>query len=57
MLLGVVDSAKRIQLLGGVSIGIAHDVAERTIIPPPLKGREAVPVQISRLLFAHQIVL
>jgi starvation-inducible DNA-binding protein len=51
------DIAERIQLLGGVSIAMAHDVAERTIIPRPPKGREAVPVQVSRLLFAHQIVL
>ena len=36
---------------------MAHDVAERTIIPRPPKGREPVPVQISRLLFAHEIVL
>lgn len=51
------DIAERIQLLGGVSIAMAHDVAERTIIPRPPKGREAVPVQVSRLLFAHQVVL
>ena len=35
------DIAERIQLLGGVSIAMAHDVAERTIIPRPPKGREA----------------
>ena len=49
--------AERIQLLGGVAIAIAHDVAETTLIPRPPKGREAVPVQISRLLHAHEIVL
>lgn len=49
--------AERIQLLGGVSIAMAHDVAESTIIPRPPKGRELVPVQISRLLHAHEIVL
>ena len=48
--------AERIQLLGGVSIAMAHDVAEMTIIPRPPKGREEVPVQISRLLHAHEIV-
>jgi len=47
----------RIQLLGGVSIAMAHDVAETTLIPRPPKGREEVPVQISRLLHAHEIVL
>jgi len=49
--------AERIQLLGGVSIAMAHDVAEMSLIPRPPRGREPVPVQISRLLHAHEIVL
>ena len=49
--------AERIQLLGGVSLAMAHDVAETTLIPRPPKGREEPPVQISRLLHAHEIVL
>ena len=49
--------AERIQSLGGVSIAMAPDVAEATLIPRPPKGREPVPVQISRLLHAHEIVL
>jgi starvation-inducible DNA-binding protein len=49
--------AERIQLLGGVSVAMAHDVAERTIIRRPPQGREPVTVQISRLLSAHAIVL
>jgi starvation-inducible DNA-binding protein len=49
--------AERIQLLGGVSVAMAHDIAETTLIPRPPKGREEVPVQISRLLHAHEIVL
>jgi starvation-inducible DNA-binding protein len=49
--------AERVQLLGGVSIAMAHDVAETTLIPRPPKGREEVPVQISRLLHAHEVVL
>jgi starvation-inducible DNA-binding protein len=49
--------AERIQLLGGVSVAMAHDVAETTLIPRPPRGREEVPVQISRLLHAHEIVL
>ena len=49
--------AERIQLLGGVSIAMAPDVAETTLIPRAPKGREPVPVQISRLLHAHEIVL
>src|SRR5215470_3030359 len=51
----LVDSiAERIQLLGGVSVAMAHDVAETTNIPRPPRGREEVPVQISRLLEAHE---
>jgi starvation-inducible DNA-binding protein len=54
----LVDSiAERIQLLGGISIAMAPDVAETTMIPRAPKGREEVPVQISRLLHAHEIVL
>ena len=49
--------AERIQVLGGVSLAMAHDVAETTLIPRPPKGREEAPVQISRLLHAHEIVL
>jgi len=46
--------AERIQLLGGVSVAMAHDVAELTKLERPPKGREEVPVQISRLLEAHE---
>ena len=49
--------AERIQVLGGVSIAMAPDVAEMTLIPRPPKGRKAVAVQVSRLLHAHEIVL
>jgi len=49
--------AERIQLLGGVSLAMAHDIAETTLIPRPPRGREEPPVQISRLLHAHEIVL
>ena len=48
---------ERIMLLGGVSVAMAADVAEMTLIPRPPKGREEVPVQISRLLHAHEIIL
>jgi starvation-inducible DNA-binding protein len=51
------EIAERIQVLGGVSIAMAPDVADMTLIPRPPKGREEVPVQISRLLHAHEIVL
>jgi starvation-inducible DNA-binding protein len=54
----LVDSiAERIQLLGGVSLAMAHDIAETTRIERPPRGREEVPVQISRLLDAHQIII
>jgi len=48
---------ERIMLLGGVSVAMSADVAEMTLIPRPPRGREEVPVQISRLLHAHEIVL
>src|ERR1700736_5402754 len=51
------DIAERIQLLGGVSIAMAADVAETTLISRPPRGREQVPEQISRLLEAHEIIL
>jgi starvation-inducible DNA-binding protein len=54
----LVDSiAERIQLLGGVSIAMAADVAEATQIERPPRGREEVPVQLSRLLDAHQVII
>ena len=49
--------AERVQSLGGVSIAMAHDVAETTIIPRPPRGREEAPVQLSRILEAHEIIL
>src|SRR5579859_537430 len=54
----LVDSiAERIQLLGGVSLAMAADVAETTQIERPPRGREEVPVQLSRLLDAHQVII
>jgi starvation-inducible DNA-binding protein len=54
----IVDGiAERIQLLGGVSLAMAPDIAETTRIERPPRGREEVPVQISRLLDAHQIII
>jgi len=49
--------AERIQLLGGVSLAMAPDVAETTIIPRPPRGREEVSVQLSRLLTAHEVIV
>ena len=54
----LVDSiAERIQLLGGITIAMATDVAEMTRVERPPRGREAVPVQLSRLLDAHQVII
>src|SRR6201995_3188000 len=54
----IVDAiAERIQLLGGISLAMAADIAETTRIERPPRGREEVPVQISRLLDATQIII
>jgi starvation-inducible DNA-binding protein len=54
----IVDTiAERIQLLGGLAIAMAADVAETTRIERPPRGREEVPVVISRLLDAHEVVI
>ena len=51
------EIAERIQMLGGVSISMAADVAANTRIERPPIDREEVPVQISRLLEAHHLIL
>jgi starvation-inducible DNA-binding protein len=49
--------AERIQSLGGISVAMAHDVADMTRIERPPRGREEVPVQLSRLLAAHEVII
>ncbi len=49
--------AERIQLLGGISVAMAHDIVETTLLPRIPRGREPVPVQISRLLHAHEVII
>jgi starvation-inducible DNA-binding protein len=49
--------AERVQTLGGVSIAMAPDVAEITLIPRAPKSREGTATQIKRLLEAHEIIL
>jgi starvation-inducible DNA-binding protein len=49
--------AERIQILGGVSLAMAADVAETTQVERPPRGREEAPVQVSRLLDAHEVVI
>ncbi len=54
----LVDSiAERIQTLGGLALAMAPDIAETTQIERAPRGREEPPVQISRLLDAHQIII
>ena len=54
----LVDSiAARIQALGGVSLAMAQDVAETTLIPRPPRDRDEVPIQLARLLHAHEVIL
>jgi starvation-inducible DNA-binding protein len=49
--------AERVQTLGGVTIAMAPDVAELTLIPRAPKGREDTLTQILRLLQAHEVIL
>lgn len=49
--------AERVQLLGGVAVGMPHDVAEATSIERPPAGVEEVPAMIDRLLKAHEQIL
>ena len=49
--------AERIQTLGGVSLAMAHDVAETTLIPRAPRDRETPESQLRRLLHAHEIIL
>jgi starvation-inducible DNA-binding protein len=48
---------KRVQTLGGVSVVVPNDVAEMTKIERPPIDREALPVQLSRLLEAHEVII
>ena len=51
------EIAERVQILGGISVAMAADVAEMTGIERPPRGREEVPVQIARLLEAHEFIV
>jgi starvation-inducible DNA-binding protein len=54
----IVDSlAERVETLGGVSIAMPADVAQLSRVAIPPRGREEVPVQISRTLEAHEHIL
>ena len=49
--------AERVQLLGGVATGMPAAVAKMTKIENPPDGVEEIPVQISRLLEAHELIM
>jgi starvation-inducible DNA-binding protein len=49
--------AERVQTVGGVAVGDLRHVAELTSIPRPPDGVEEVPVMLSRLLAAHELIL
>ena len=49
--------AERVQILGGISLAMAADVAEETRIPRPPRGREPAAVQLSRLIDAHTLII
>src|SRR5437660_22574 len=49
--------AERVQSLGGIAISDPRHVAEVTKIERPPNGAEEVPVMISRLLDAHEIII
>jgi starvation-inducible DNA-binding protein len=54
----IVDTiAERIQILGGISLAMAADIAEETKIPRPPRGREPASVQLSRLIDAHTLII
>ncbi|MBX5458840.1 MAG: DNA starvation/stationary phase protection protein [Thermogemmatispora sp.] len=48
---------ERIQMLGGVALGMPFDVVERTRIERPPSGAESVPSMLARLLEAHRTVI
>jgi len=49
--------AERIQALGGIALALPHDIVEHTRIERAPIHREEVPVQLSRLLEAHELIL
>jgi starvation-inducible DNA-binding protein len=48
---------ERIQMLGGIAVAMPNDVADMTKIEKPPRGREEVPVQISRLVEALAVII
>lgn len=55
---GLVDLlAERVQILGGIALAMAADIAEETNIKRLPRGREPASVQLSRLIDAHTLIL
>jgi starvation-inducible DNA-binding protein len=48
--------ATHVRTLGGEPLMMAGDVSSHTQIPRPPRGREAMEVQIERLLHAHELI-
>jgi starvation-inducible DNA-binding protein len=48
---------ERIQTLGGVALATPQDVSSCTKVQRAPRGREQVPVQISRLIEAHTLII
>jgi starvation-inducible DNA-binding protein len=56
--LALIDTiAERIQMLGGVAVSDPRHAAELTQISRPPNGVEEVPVMLSRLLDAHEMII
>lgn len=51
------EVAERIQILGGVSVAMPGEVIKHSQIEESPSGREEVPVQLSRLVDAHELIL
>jgi starvation-inducible DNA-binding protein len=51
------ELAERVQTLGGVSLALAHDVAEESRIARAPRGREDPVHQLQRLLEGHETLL
>ena len=49
--------AERVQILGGIAVADPRHVAEITTIERSPNGAEEVPVMLSRLLDAHEIII
>jgi starvation-inducible DNA-binding protein len=49
--------AERVQMLGGVALALARDVAEESRIARAPRGREVLSAQLTRLIEAHEVIL